>query len=86
MGNANELLSPLSNEQAALENEKEELEKRLQAVTQRITTVKQSISEEQKTLDEKSSLLKVTEMIESEGDLVEIIRLTEQICGESQSV
>ena len=44
-------------------------------------SVEQQIKSKQDVLSEKSSVLKAAEIIRSEENTVEIIRLTEQICG-----
>ena len=44
-------------------------------------SVEKQIKSKQEVLNEKSSVLKDVEIIQSEGNTVEIIRLNEQICG-----
>ena len=72
----------LHNEKTTLHKEKLELEGKLDQVKQRMSSVEKSITDKQSTIDDKSSLLKATQIIESDGDVVELIRLAEQTCGE----
>ena len=65
-----------------LNKAKLKLEGKLNQVRQRMSRLEKSITDKQRIIDDKSSLLKATEIIESEGDVVELIRLAEQTCGE----
>lgn len=65
-----------------LNKAKLKLEGKLNQVRQRMSRLEKSITDKQRIIDDKSSLLKATEMIESDGDVVELIRLAEQTCGE----
>lgn len=78
-------MAPLHNEKTTLHKEKVELEGKLNQVKQRMSCVEKSIKTKQRILDDKSSLLKASEIIESDGDVVELIRLAEQTCGELSS-
>ena len=69
----------MTDREAELEEEQTTLEKKQEAVRDELRTLKQDMERKQTELNEKSSFLKVTEIIESEGDPVEIIRLQEQI-------
>ena len=65
-----------------LNKAKLKLEGKLNQVKQRMSCVEKSIKTKQRILDDKSSLLKASEIIESDGDVVELIRLAAQTCGE----
>ena len=69
----------MTDREAELDEEQTTLEKKQEAVKDELRTLKQDIERKQTELNEKSSFLKVAEIIESEGDPVEIIRLQEQI-------
>ena len=58
-----------------LNKAKLKLEGKLNQVRQRMSRLEKSITDKQRIIDDKSSLLKATEMIESDGDVVELIRL-----------
>lgn len=76
-------LTSINNKHTALNDERRTLQTKLRAVEAQMVSVDQTRRHKQAELDDKSSILKVAELIQSEGDSVEIIRLTEQICGES---
>ena len=69
----------MTDREAELDEEQTTLEKKQEAVRDELRTLKQDMERKQTELNEKSSFLKVAEIIESEGDPVEIIRLQEQI-------
>ena len=71
----------MTEKQTGLKKEKATLLQRLKTVESQIMSVEQQIKPKQEVLNEKSPVLKAAEIIQSEGDTVEIIRLTEQICG-----
>ena len=71
----------MNEKQTGLKKEKVTLLQRLKTVESQIMSVEQQIKSKQDVLSEKSSVLKAAEIIRSEENTVEIIRLTEQICG-----
>ena len=71
----------MTEKQTGLKKERATLLQRLRTVESKIVPVEQQIKSKQSVLNEKSSVLKAAESIQSEGNTVEIIRLTEQICG-----
>ena len=75
---------PLIEKQTGIKKERATLLQRLRTVESQLTSVEQQIKSKQEVLNEKSSVLKAAEIIQLQGNTVEIIRLTEQICGMNQ--
>lgn len=75
-------ITPMNEKHKALVDERRTLRDKLRGVEVQIASVDRQIKSKQAEVDDKSSVLKITELVQSEGDSVEIIRLTEQLNGQ----